>query len=71
MGKKPLSFDASIDRIKKISAWISSVHDLDRFLELIIETATQMMNVKNSSLMLLDQKFNKLCYIESRSDCIT
>jgi Nif-specific regulatory protein len=62
MGKKPLSFNASIDRIKEISAWISSVYDLDRFLELILETATQMMNVKNSSLMLLDQKSNKLYF---------
>jgi Nif-specific regulatory protein len=62
MAKKTLSFNASIDRIKEISAWISSVHDLDRFLELILETATQMMNVKDSSLMLLDQKSNKLYF---------
>jgi len=62
MEKKQLSFDTSIDRIKEISAWISSVHDLDQLLELIIETATQMMNAKASSLMLVDQKSNKLYF---------
>jgi len=60
MEEKLLSFNASIDRIKEISTWVSSVHDLNRFLELIIETATQMMNVKDSSLMLVDQKSNRL-----------
>ena len=60
MEEKLLSFNASIDRIKEISTWVSSVHDLNRFLELIIEKATQMVNVKDVFLMLVDQKTNKL-----------
>jgi hypothetical protein len=54
------SADASIDRLKEISTWVSSVQDLDQLLELIIETATRMMDAKASSLLLLDQKTKKL-----------
>ena len=46
--------DSSIDRLKEISTWVSSVQDLDQLLELIIETATRMMDAKASSLLLLD-----------------
>ena len=51
---------SSIDRFKEISTWVSSVQDLDQLLELIIETATRMMDAKASSLLLLDQKSKKL-----------
>ena len=52
--------DSSIDRLKEISTWVSSVQDLDQLLELIIETATRMMDAKASSLLLLDSKTKKL-----------
>ncbi|MEE9496347.1 MAG: hypothetical protein V3V39_07455, partial [Desulfobacterales bacterium] len=52
--------DISIDRLKEISTWVSSVQDLDQLLELIIETATRMMDAKASSLLLLDPKTQKL-----------
>ena len=52
--------NSSIDHLKEISNWVSSVQDLDQLLELIIETATRMMDAKASSLLLLDQKSNKL-----------
>ena len=51
---------ASIDHLKEISTWVSSVQDLDQLLELIIESATRMMDAKASSLLLLDQKTKKL-----------
>ncbi|MGD9371582.1 MAG: sigma 54-interacting transcriptional regulator, partial [Desulfobacterales bacterium] len=54
--------DSSIDRLKEISTWVSSVHDLDQLLELIIETATRMMDAKASSLLLLDHKTKKLYF---------
>jgi len=60
MVNAPTSADASIDRLKEITNWVSSVQDLDRLLELIIETATRMMDAKASSLLLLDQKSKKL-----------
>ena len=60
MDNIPTSAEASIDRLKEISTWVSSVHDLDQLLELIIETATRMMDAKASSLLLLDQKTKKL-----------
>ena len=53
---------SSIDRLKEISTWVSSVQDLDQLLELIIETATRMMDAKASSLLLLDQKTKKLYF---------
>jgi Nif-specific regulatory protein len=62
MNKIPAGNDFSIDRLKEISTWVSSVQDLDQLLELIIETATQMMDAKASSLLLLDQKTKKLYF---------
>ena len=52
----------SIDQLKEISSWVSSVHDLDQLLELIIESATRMMNAKASSLLLIDENARKLYF---------
>ncbi len=60
MNNIPASTGASIDHLKEISTWVSSVQDLDQLLELIIESATRMMDAKASSLLLLDQKTKKL-----------
>ena len=54
--------DTTIDRLREISHWVSSVLDLDNLLELIIETATRMMQAKASSLLLLDPKTRKLYF---------
>ena len=62
MDKETFNTDSSIDRLKEISTWVSSVQDLDQLLELIIETATRMMDAKASSLLLLDPKTNKLYF---------
>ncbi len=62
MTKKKINPEISIERLKEISTWVSSVHDLDRLLELIIETATRMMDAKASSLLLLDKKRKKLYF---------
>ncbi len=56
---KPSSSDAS-DRFKEISAWISSAHDVDQHLELILGTVSQMMRAKVVSLMLADLESKKL-----------
>ena len=55
----PSSSDAS-DRFKEISSWISSAHDVDQHLELIMGTVSQMMRAKVVSLMLADQESKKL-----------
>ena len=60
-GKTPVSALA-IDRFREISHWVSSVLDLDNLLELIIDTATKMMQAKASSLLLLDTKTKKLYF---------
>ncbi len=54
--------DLTLDHLKEISQWVSSVLDLDHLLELIIETATRMMRAKASSLLLLDRKTRKLYF---------
>jgi len=54
--------DSTIDRLREISHWVSSVLDLDQLLELIIDTATKMMQAKASSLLLLDPKTKKLYF---------
>jgi Nif-specific regulatory protein len=60
-GRTPVS-DTTIDRLREISHWVSSVLDLDNLLELIIDTATKMMQAKASSLLLLDPKTKKLYF---------
>ncbi len=62
MDARPSIPESSIDRLREISTWISSVLDLDELLELIIEKATRMMQAKASSLLLLDQKTRKLYF---------
>jgi len=62
MRTSPSIPDSPIERLKEISTWVSSVLDLDQLLELIIETATSMMQAKGSSLMLLDQRSKKLYF---------
>jgi Nif-specific regulatory protein len=54
--------DASIDRLKEISSWVASVHDLERLLDLIIETATNVMDAKAGSLLMLDHKTRRLYF---------
>jgi len=47
---------------REISTWLHSVLDLDQLLELIIDTATRVMEAKASSLLLLDEKTKKLYF---------
>mgnify|MGYP001098141109 CR=1 FL=1 len=52
----------SINRLKDISSWVSSVHDLNQLLELILESGTRIMRAKASSLLFLDEKKQKLYF---------
>jgi Nif-specific regulatory protein len=51
-----------IDHLKEISTWISSVQDLDKLLELIIESAARVMQARAASLLLVDRKTNTLFF---------
>ncbi|MBN2034022.1 MAG: sigma-54-dependent Fis family transcriptional regulator [Deltaproteobacteria bacterium] len=62
MASSPAFADSTIDQLKEISHWVSSVLDLDQLLELIIDRATKMMQAKASSLLLLDAKAKKLYF---------
>ena len=54
--------DLPIACFKEISQWVNSVLDLDQLLELIIDTATRIMEAKASSLLLLDEKTHRLYF---------
>ena len=45
---------ALIKHLKEISSWVSSVQDLDKLLELIIESAAQVVQAKAASLLLVE-----------------
>jgi len=51
-----------LSQLREISSWISSAHDLDHLLQLVVETATRAMNAKAGSLLLFDQKTGKLYF---------
>ena len=51
-----------LNPFKEISSWVSSVQDLDNLLELILESAAQMINAKASSLLILDRDTNTLYF---------
>ena len=51
-----------IAHLKEISTWVSSVQDLDKLLELIIESAARVMQAKAASLLLVDKKTNTLFF---------
>lgn len=51
-----------IQRLKDISSWVSSVHDLNRLLELILESGTRIMRAQASSLLFLDERKQKLYF---------
>ncbi len=56
MNEKPSTSGSSIDRLKEISTWVSSVFDLDELLELIIDTATRMVQAKAQFLAPVGQE---------------
>lgn len=63
MTNKISSGDAAlIKHLKEISSWVSSVHDLDRLLELIIESAARVVHAKAASLLLVEQNTNTLYF---------
>ena len=53
---------ALIKHLKEIASWVSSVQNLDRLLELIIESAAQVVQAKAASLLLVDEKTNTLYF---------
>ncbi len=51
-----------INQLKAISSWVSSVQDLDKLLQLIIESATGVVRAEAASLLLLDPTTNTLYF---------
>jgi Nif-specific regulatory protein len=59
---RPSSSEMPFSQLREISSWISSAHDLDHLLQLVVETATRAMNAKAGSLLLLDPKTGNLYF---------
>jgi len=55
-------YDIPIACFREITNWVNSVLNLEQLLEVIIDTATRMMEAKASSLLLLDEKTQKLFF---------
>lgn len=53
---------APIEQLKAISSWVSSVQDLDKLLQLIIESATNVVRAEAASLLLVDAKTGSLYF---------
>ncbi|MBW1706476.1 MAG: sigma 54-interacting transcriptional regulator [Deltaproteobacteria bacterium] len=62
MNRISINSESPIACVKEITTWVNSVLDLDRLLELIIDTATGIMEAKASSLLLLEKKTGKLYF---------
>lgn len=62
MGMQSSTSESSIARLKEMSSDVSSEHQLDELLELIVETATAMVQAKASSLLLVDKISNELYF---------
>ena len=60
--------DPSLRFFANISSLVTSVFDLDHLLELIIESATEVMKARASSLLLLDKKAKKLYFQVATGD---
>ncbi len=55
-------FDSRIKIFKDISEIVNSTINLDNLLDILIVTATKMMNAKASSLLLVDEKTERLFF---------
>ena len=62
MKEKTKFKDSRLQLFTNISSLVTSVFDLDHLLELIIESATEVMKARASSLLLLDKKAQKLYF---------
>jgi Nif-specific regulatory protein len=62
METKSNAYDLPIACFREITNWVNSVLNLEQLLEVIIDTATRMMEAKASSLLLLDEKTHKLYF---------
>jgi len=60
--------DPRLKFLNNISSLVTSVSDLDHLLELIIESATEVMGARASSLLLLDKKKEKLYFQAATGD---
>lgn len=59
---------ALIKHLKEISTWVSKVQDLDSLLELIIDQASQVVQAKAASLLLVEPKTNTLFFQVATGD---
>ncbi len=59
---KKISTESLVERLNEISSWVSSSQDLEQLLELILETATGILNAKAGSILLLENRTQNLVF---------
>ena len=62
MMTKKISTENLVERLNEISSWVSSSQDLEQLLELILETATGILNAKAGSILLLESRTQNLVF---------
>jgi Nif-specific regulatory protein len=62
MTSKKISTENLVERLNEISSWVSSSQDLEQLLELILETATGILNAKAGSILLLESRTQNLVF---------
>jgi len=62
IGKKEL------DIILRLGSYLSTVHDVDKTLSLLLESAENLLNAKASSILLIDDKTKKLFFASARGE---
>lgn len=60
MNDRATSTDSLVERLHEIASWVSSSQDLEKLLELVLETAVGILNAKAGSILLLNRRTKKL-----------
>ena len=62
MTERAAPTDSLVERLHEIASWVSSSQDLEKLLELVLETAAGILNAKAGSILLLNRRTKKLVF---------
>jgi Nif-specific regulatory protein len=62
MNERATTTDSLVARLHEIASWVSSSQDLEKLLELVLETAVGILSAKAGSILLLNRRTKKLVF---------
>ena len=62
MTERTTPTESLVERLHEIASWVSSSQDLEKLLELVLETAAGILNAKAGSILLLNRRTKKLVF---------